>query len=111
LTVEGWSPDGRLPGSTESRLPSWIYNTEPPNLTGHPALSVPGGLLPDGRPFGLQIVGPRSGDLLLLDLATAFERDCPWPIGAPSYPAFTVDVIETQGEQGFRKDRDQGAIS
>jgi Asp-tRNA(Asn)/Glu-tRNA(Gln) amidotransferase A subunit family amidase len=93
LTVEGWSPDGRLPGRDESGLPSWVFNTEPPNLTGHPALSFPGGLLPDGRPFGLQLIGPRSSDRLLLDLAAAFERESPWAIGAPAYSSFTVDAV------------------
>ena len=42
-------------------------------LAGHPALSLPVGLDRNGMPFGLQIVGPRGGDLLVLSVATALE--------------------------------------
>jgi Asp-tRNA(Asn)/Glu-tRNA(Gln) amidotransferase A subunit family amidase len=93
LTVDGWSPDGRLPGQTDVLLPSWVYNTEPANLTGHPALSLPGGLLPDGRPFGIQIIGPRFADWMLLELAAAYERVAPWPLAAPGYRPFTIDTL------------------
>ena len=82
LTVEGWSADGLLAGRTAAGLPGWVFNTEPPNLTGHPAISVPAGHLPNGLPFGLQIVGPRFGDWMLLDLAEAWETGAQWPLVA-----------------------------
>jgi Asp-tRNA(Asn)/Glu-tRNA(Gln) amidotransferase A subunit family amidase len=82
LTVDGWSADGHLAGQTAAGLPGWVFNTEPPNLTGHPAISLPAGHLPNGLPFGLQIVGPRFGDWMLLDLAEAWETVAEWPLVA-----------------------------
>ena len=52
--------------------------TYPFNLTGHPAASVPAGLTPDGLPAGLQIVGPRHRDDLVLQASHAFEQMRPW---------------------------------
>ena len=50
----------------------------PFNLTGQPAATVPCGFTADGLPIGLQIVGPRFGDALVLRAAAAFERMRPW---------------------------------
>lgn len=52
--------------------------TYPFNLSGHPAASVPAGLTSDGLPVGLQIVGPRHRDDLVLQAARAFESTRPW---------------------------------
>jgi len=54
------------------------------NITGVPAISVPAGLSPRGMPIGMQIVGPRHSDPLLLSVAALFERERPWPLVAPS---------------------------
>lgn len=43
------------------------------SLVGHPALSIPAGLDPQGTPFGLQVVGPRFGDHHLLEIGQALE--------------------------------------
>jgi aspartyl-tRNA(Asn)/glutamyl-tRNA(Gln) amidotransferase subunit A len=45
------------------------------NHTGMPAISVPCGLDGAGLPIGLQIVGPRYADALLVALAEQVERD------------------------------------
>jgi amidase len=42
-------------------------------LSGHPALSLPMGRDAAGMPFGLQIIGPRGGDALVLRVAAAIE--------------------------------------
>ncbi len=55
------------------------------NITGHPAVSVPAGVLPGGLPFGLQLTAPRFRDDLLLDLAEQWEQARPWPWFAPGY--------------------------
>ena len=54
------------------------------NMSGQPAISVPGGFSPDGLPIGLQIVGRRFDDLGVLQIARAYEaiRSAPmrpWP--------------------------------
>jgi aspartyl-tRNA(Asn)/glutamyl-tRNA(Gln) amidotransferase subunit A len=47
--------------------------TQPFNLSGHPAISVPCGTTPAGLPVGLQIVGRRAATLELLRLAQSVE--------------------------------------
>ena len=60
-----------------SRL-SWVAFTYPFNLTGHPAATVPCGFTADGLPIGLQIVGRRLQDGLVLRASAAFEAALPW---------------------------------
>ncbi|HEX9717781.1 MAG TPA: amidase, partial [Actinomycetota bacterium] len=87
LGYEGWQADGTLPG-TDRPAGGEGYNTGEANLTGHPALSVPAGLSPNGIPFGLQITGPRFRDHLVLDVGAAWEAANPWPPVAPGYEPF-----------------------
>jgi aspartyl-tRNA(Asn)/glutamyl-tRNA(Gln) amidotransferase subunit A len=56
----------------------WTRFTYPFNLTGQPAASVPAGGTKSGLPVGLQIVGNRHADLLVLQAARAWERIQPW---------------------------------
>ncbi|MEW6298279.1 MAG: amidase [Thermodesulfobacteriota bacterium] len=56
----------------------WIAFTYPFNLTGNPAASVPCGWTDDGLPIGLQIVGRRFDDALVLQASAAFEQVRPW---------------------------------
>lgn len=50
-----------------------IGNTAPFDATGHPAVTVPAGLV-DGLPVGMMIVANRFDDATALRLADAFER-------------------------------------
>jgi aspartyl-tRNA(Asn)/glutamyl-tRNA(Gln) amidotransferase subunit A len=59
--------------------------TIPANIVGNPSVSVPIEPL-DGLPVGMQIMGRHHADQLLLDLALAVERTCPWPLVAPGAP-------------------------
>jgi Asp-tRNA(Asn)/Glu-tRNA(Gln) amidotransferase A subunit family amidase len=53
------------------------------SLAGCPAVSLPMGLLPNGLPIGLQLVGARGSDLRLLELASV----CAATLDAePTYP-------------------------
>ncbi|MSP04115.1 MAG: amidase [Acetobacteraceae bacterium] len=52
----------------------WLALAYAVTLPGHPALSLPVGLDGNGMPFGLQIVGPRGGDALVLRVAAALEE-------------------------------------
>jgi Asp-tRNA(Asn)/Glu-tRNA(Gln) amidotransferase A subunit family amidase len=49
------------------------------SLVNLPALSVPAGLTAGGLPVGLQVVGPRFGEDLVLAAAARYEAANPWP--------------------------------
>jgi aspartyl-tRNA(Asn)/glutamyl-tRNA(Gln) amidotransferase subunit A len=53
------------------------------NLCWNPAVSVPAGLTSGGLPVGLQIMGRRHADDVVLRLARIFEQARPWPRHAP----------------------------
>jgi amidase len=52
---------------------SMIGNTAPFDVSGHPACTVPAGLV-DGLPAGLMIVGRRFADATVLRVAHAYEQ-------------------------------------
>jgi Asp-tRNA(Asn)/Glu-tRNA(Gln) amidotransferase A subunit family amidase len=52
----------------------WLALAYAVTLVGHPACSLPLGRDRAGMPFGLQIVGPRGGDALVLAAAAAIEE-------------------------------------
>lgn len=51
----------------------WLALAYAVTNVGHPAISIPAGKDAAGMPFGLQVVGPRGGDLATLALAKALE--------------------------------------
>ncbi|UMP06241.1 amidase [Amycolatopsis sp. EV170708-02-1] len=67
------------PGSGLSGWPDWTPFTYPFNMTQQPAISVPAGRTSGGLPVGLQIVGPRHSDDLVLAVAKLLEEVRPWP--------------------------------
>ena len=56
----------------------WVPFTIPFNFTGQPAASVPCGFNSAGLPVGLQIVGDRFQEAMVLRAAAAFEEARPW---------------------------------
>jgi aspartyl-tRNA(Asn)/glutamyl-tRNA(Gln) amidotransferase subunit A len=56
----------------------WLSFTFPFNFTGQPAATVPAGFTDDGLPVGMQIVGRRMDDALVLRASAAFEAAAPW---------------------------------
>ncbi|HVW42540.1 MAG TPA: amidase [Amycolatopsis sp.] len=68
------------PGSGLSSWPEWTPFTYPFNMTQQPAISVPAGVTESGLPVGLQIVGPRHSDDLVLAVAKLVEEIQPWPV-------------------------------
>lgn len=67
------------PGSGLDGWPDWTPFTYPFNMTQQPAISVPAGRTSSGLPVGLQIVGPRHSDDLVLAVAKLLEEVRPWP--------------------------------
>ncbi|MGK8512233.1 amidase [Nocardia asiatica] len=61
------------PGSGLRSWPEWTPFTYPFNLTQQPAISIPAGTTRAGLPVGLQIVGPRHSDDLVLAVARYAE--------------------------------------
>ena len=66
----------------------WMKSCYFITVTGHPAISVPGGFSSGGLPVGLQIVGRYRDDLGVLQLAHAFE-------GATHYWKRRPDVVDS----------------
>ena len=62
----------------------WMPYTQPFNLTGQPAASVPCGFDARGMPVGLHIVGRAYEDSLVLRAARAFEQAQPWAAKRPA---------------------------
>jgi aspartyl-tRNA(Asn)/glutamyl-tRNA(Gln) amidotransferase subunit A len=56
----------------------WLSFTFPFNFTGQPAATVPAGFTDDGLPVGMQIIGRRLDDALVLRASAAFEAAAPW---------------------------------
>ncbi len=72
---------GPFPDETEGRRqpPAGVAAfTIPFNWSWHPAATMRAGLSDAGLPVGLQIVGPRHRDDLVLRAAFAFQREQPW---------------------------------
>src|SRR5690554_2322854 len=65
-------------GSGMTRWAEWTPFTYPFNLTQQPGLSVPCGLTAAGLPIGLQFVGPRHSDALVLRAGAAYEEVAPF---------------------------------
>ena len=63
----------QLEGRPARHYAEWFSLCYGVSLVGHPALSLPAGLDPQGTPFGLQVVGPRFSDHGLLETGKALE--------------------------------------
>ena len=55
----------------------WMMSCCRITVTGHPALSLPGGFTPGGLPVGIQLVGRHLDDFGVLQFAHAFEQANP----------------------------------
>jgi aspartyl-tRNA(Asn)/glutamyl-tRNA(Gln) amidotransferase subunit A len=63
---------------TVARMGRFSRLTRPFNTLGLPALSVPCGAAPDGRPVAMQLVGRPFDEATVLRLGDAYERATPW---------------------------------
>ena len=60
-----------------------LRNTEPFNLTGLPALTVPCGFSSEGMPIGMQIIGPAFAEAKVLRMGDAYQRATNWHERSP----------------------------
>jgi aspartyl-tRNA(Asn)/glutamyl-tRNA(Gln) amidotransferase subunit A len=65
-------------GSAQPRWTSWTPFTYPFNMSHQPAATVPCGFSAAGLPIGVQVVGPRHADGLVLAACAAIEAALPW---------------------------------
>ena len=85
LPITAFSAGREVPENWHStRWPSWTPFTYPFNMTGQPALSVPCGFADNGLPIGLQIVGARFADELVLRAGHAYQQAAPLTDRRPS---------------------------
>lgn len=61
-------------GGTDAVRTLMLRCTQPFNISGHPAISLPCGKTPAGLPIGLQLVGHRGRTAALVQAALAVER-------------------------------------
>ena len=60
--------------------------TIPSSLAGHPAISVPFALSPDGLPVGVQVLAPALGEAVMLRVAASLEAAAPLGARGPVTP-------------------------
>jgi Asp-tRNA(Asn)/Glu-tRNA(Gln) amidotransferase A subunit family amidase len=80
MPYEAFAAEGPLPAEVEGvRLGRHLVPfTMQFNFSGHPAANVRAGFTDAGLPAGLQIVGPRHADELVLRASYAYEQVRPW---------------------------------
>jgi aspartyl-tRNA(Asn)/glutamyl-tRNA(Gln) amidotransferase subunit A len=80
ITIEeAAEPEARAPFG----VPRALRNTEPFDIFGLPAISIPCGFTKGGMPIGLQIAGPRFGESRVLALAHAYQQATDWHTRRP----------------------------
>ena len=81
LAVPAFSYEIRGPqeinGVSTNPFTDWML-TNMFNLTGHPAASVPVGFTDDMLPIGMQVIGRRLEDSMVLRFSYAYEQAFPW---------------------------------
>jgi aspartyl-tRNA(Asn)/glutamyl-tRNA(Gln) amidotransferase subunit A len=73
-----------LGGKVKDINPVFIRLSDPFNVTGQPAISVPCGFGDNGLPIGLQIAGRPFDEEMVLRVASAFESATPWHLQRPA---------------------------
>jgi amidase len=76
-------PLGRFSGASLARsiyrASQMVGFTQPWNVTGQPAASIPAPVEPGGLPIGAQLIGRPGDESTLLSLSAQLERELRWP--------------------------------
>jgi amidase len=67
-----------IAGETMDTYHRWMEITMPGTLSGCPIASVPVGFNDVGLPMGMQLMGPATQDLKVLQIAHAYEMESGW---------------------------------
>ena len=78
-SLAGLKAAGRTPETTKARL----RYTAPFDMSGHPTLTLPGGVTTDGVPTGFQIVGRAFDEGPILAAGHAFQKATDWHMRRP----------------------------
>lgn len=72
-------------GSIKDPLQMYLEDiyTIPINLAGLPAISIPNGFTQEGKPMGLQLIGPQKEDVRVFKVAAALEKATPENLAIP----------------------------
>ena len=78
-TLAALKAAGRTPEGVAARL----RYTAPFDMSGHPTLTVPGGITADGVPVGFQIVGRAFDEAGILAAGHAYQQATDWHLKRP----------------------------
>jgi len=88
LTASALAPAPRFDAPVDSLASASPMQTIPFNVTGHPAMSVPVGLAPNGLPLSVQIVGRPFDEAMVFRIARAVEQVTGWEdVALPAFAA------------------------
>ncbi len=79
-----WSWPKEVAGHLMDTYHRWMEVTVPVSLIGLPAVALPAGFGGHGLPMGIQVFGPRGGDVEILRLAQAYHVATDWPGTRPA---------------------------
>ena len=82
--LPGGTPDWEEPvGMIEQDQQAFFRFTGPLNASGSPTVTLPCGFTREGRPVGLQLVGPPCSEAMLLRAAHAYQQVTDWHLRRP----------------------------
>jgi amidase len=82
-SLQGLAAAGRDPDTVAARL----RFTAPFDMSGHPTLTLPGGMTQDGLPVGFQIVGRAFDEAAILAAGHAWQQATDWHLRRPPLDA------------------------
>lgn len=81
--LDQFAPSWLQGASLREQLLDWLL-TYPFNMLNNPALTIPAGFTPDGRPVGFQIAARHWQDARVLGIGRALEQARPWADRRPN---------------------------